>query len=120
MRGNAKAAKFPPPAINPEDHLGLVRMCVLRIRPSAVEQSDHAIEISDLFQIGVVALMKAVEDFDHDRGVEFSTYAVPVIHGAMLTAMRKAFKDRKRRDKAKISDIVGQYTLGASYLPPKL
>lgn len=119
MRGNAKLMTEPASAVNPDDHRGLVRMCVQRIKPSTIEHSDHAIEQSDLFQIGVLALMKAAQNFDIKRGVEFSTYAVPVIHGAMLTAMRKAFKDRQRRHKARISDIVGQFTLGASYLPPK-
>ncbi len=109
----------PASAVDSEDHLGLVRMCVQRITPSAIELSDHAIDRSDLFQIGVLALIVAAQNFEPERGVKFSTYAVPVIHGAMLTAMRKAFKDRQRRHKARLSDIVGQFTLGASYLPPK-
>ena len=32
----------------------------------------------DLFQIGCVGLMKAVDNFDPDREVKFSTYAVPM------------------------------------------
>lgn len=35
----------------------------------------------DLFQIGCIGLMKAVDNFDDTLNVKFSTYAVPMIIG---------------------------------------
>ena len=35
--------------------------------------------LDDLFQIGVVGLIKAIDNFDLSQGVQFSTYAVPMI-----------------------------------------
>ena len=35
----------------------------------------------DLFQIGCIGLMKAINNFDVHYGVQFSTYAVPIIMG---------------------------------------
>ena len=42
----------------------------------------------DLFQIGCVGLMKAVDNFDPDREVKFSTYAVPMIIGEIRRYLR--------------------------------
>ena len=33
----------------------------------------------DLFQVGCVGLIKAIDNFDLEQGVQFSTYAVPMI-----------------------------------------
>ena len=35
--------------------------------------------MDDLFQIGCVGLIKAMDNFDIDQNVQFSTYAVPMI-----------------------------------------
>ena len=37
--------------------------------------------LDDLFQIGVIGLLKAIDNFDFTHGVKFSTYAVPMIIG---------------------------------------
>ena len=37
--------------------------------------------MDDLFQIGCVGLVKAIDNFDIDLGVQLSTYAVPMILG---------------------------------------
>ena len=42
----------------------------------------------DLFQIGCVGLMKAVDNFDPGREVKFSTYAVPMILGEVRRYLR--------------------------------
>ena len=42
----------------------------------------------DLFQIGCVGLMKAVDNFDPGREVKFSTYAVPMIIGEIRRYLR--------------------------------
>lgn len=35
--------------------------------------------LDDLFQVGCIGLIKAIDNFDIDLGVRFSTYAVPMI-----------------------------------------
>ena len=36
--------------------------------------------MDDLFQVGCVGLIKAIDNFDLNQGVQFSTYAVPMIY----------------------------------------
>ena len=45
-------------------------------------------EAEDLFQIGVIGLMKAVDKFDLNYEVMFSTYAVPMISGEIKRYLR--------------------------------
>ncbi len=42
----------------------------------------------DLFQIGCIGLMKAIDNFDRSVGVKFSTYAVPMIMGEIRRYLR--------------------------------
>ena len=44
--------------------------------------------MDDLFQIGCVGLMKAIDNFDLSHGVKFSTYAVPLILGEIRRYLR--------------------------------
>ena len=44
--------------------------------------------LDDLFQIGCVGLIKAIENFDLSHGVMFSTYAVPMIQGEIKRYLR--------------------------------
>ncbi len=45
-------------------------------------------EMEDLFQIGSIGLMKAVDHFDLTLGLKFSTYAVPMITGEIKRFLR--------------------------------
>lgn len=45
-------------------------------------------EAEDLFQLGAMGLMKAIRDFDPERPVELSTYAVPKIAGEIRRFLR--------------------------------
>ena len=45
-------------------------------------------EFDDLYQVGMMGLLRAVRNFDADRGVCFSTYAVPVILGEIRRFLR--------------------------------
>lgn len=45
-------------------------------------------ELDDLYQLGCVGFLKAVEGFDADYGTQFSTYAVPKISGEIRRFLR--------------------------------
>lgn len=80
-----KNEAFPDTAedeITVEGNLGLVRLCAGRFK-------GKGIEYEELYSAGCVGLVKAVRSFDKDRGVRFSTYAVPVILGEI----RRLFRD---------------------------
>ena len=60
-------------------------------------------DMNDLFQIGCVGLIKAVDNFDTSFGVQFSTYAVPLISGEIRRFIRDSTSlriARSIRDKA--------------------
>ena len=62
----------------------------LRLVLSVIQRfaSNNAENIDDLFQIGCIGLMKAVDNFDLSQGVRFSTYAVPMICGEIKRFLR--------------------------------
>lgn len=45
-------------------------------------------DADDLFQVGCIGLIKAIDNFDLDVGVKFSTYAVPMIIGEIRRYLR--------------------------------
>lgn len=56
---------------------------------SIVKRFSHSRMASDdLFQIGCIGLMKAINNFDTSYGVKFSTYAVPIIMGEIKRFFR--------------------------------
>lgn len=54
-------------------------------------------DLNDLFQIGCVGLIKAVDNFDISFGVQFSTYAVPLILGEVKRFIRDSTQVRVAR-----------------------
>ncbi len=44
--------------------------------------------VDDLFQVGCIGLIKALDNFDTSHGVKFSTYAVPMIVGEIRRYLR--------------------------------
>lgn len=64
-------------------HLPLVEHLARRFR-------DRGEAHEDLVQVGTIGLIKAVDRFDLDRGVEFSTYATPTIVGEI----KRHFRDK--------------------------
>ncbi|MBE6862780.1 MAG: sigma-70 family RNA polymerase sigma factor [Ruminococcus sp.] len=64
-----------------EENLGLVHLCANKFR-------GRGIEYDELYSAGCIGLLKAVKAFDTDRGVKFSTYAVPVILGEIKRLFR--------------------------------
>lgn len=52
----------------------------LRLVLSIIQRfSGNSENVDDLFQIGCIGLMKAIDNFDITQGVKFSTYAVPAV-----------------------------------------
>lgn len=64
-----------------EENLGLVHHIVKRY-------AGRGYDSEDLFQIGCIGLIKAVDHFDTGYDVKFSTYAVPLIMGEIRRFMR--------------------------------
>ena len=61
----------------------------LRLVLSVLQRfSGRGEQIDDLFQVGCVGLIKAMENFDLSLGVQFSTYAVPMIIGEIRRYLR--------------------------------
>ena len=54
-------------------------------------------DMNDLFQIGCIGLIKAVDNFDTSFGVQFSTYAVPLILGEVRRFIRDSSEVRIAR-----------------------
>ena len=64
-------------------HLNLVRYL-------AVKFANRGETLDDLIQVGTVGLIKAIDRFDLERGVEFTTYATPTIVGEI----KRYFRDK--------------------------
>ena len=64
-----------------KENMGLIRHVVKRFL-------GRGVEAEDLFQIGAIGLVKAVDRFDLSFGVRFSTYAVPMIAGEIKRFLR--------------------------------
>lgn len=61
----------------------------LRLVLSVIQRFTHRDEnADDLFQIGCIGLIKAVDNFDLSHNVKFSTYAVPMIIGELRRYLR--------------------------------
>jgi RNA polymerase sporulation-specific sigma factor len=61
----------------------------LRLVLSVIQRFNNRGEmVDDLFQVGCIGLMKAVDNFDLSQNVRFSTYAVPMIIGEIRRYLR--------------------------------
>ena len=66
-----------------EDHLYMVDILIRRYLKKGIERDD-------LYQVGAMALISAVERFDPYKGFEFSSFATPTILGEI----KKYFRDK--------------------------
>ena len=66
-----------------DQHIGLVEFLARRFR-------NRGEPLEDLVQVGTIGLLKAIDRFDLDREVEFSTYATPTIVGEL----KRHFRDK--------------------------
>ncbi|MBR4945298.1 MAG: RNA polymerase sporulation sigma factor SigF [Peptococcaceae bacterium] len=63
--------------------------CNLRLVFNLIQRfSSRGYEMEDLFQIGTIGLIKAIDKFDTTYDVRFSTYAVPMIVGEIRRFLR--------------------------------
>lgn len=61
----------------------------LRLVLSVIQRfSNRGENLDDLFQVGCIGLMKAIDNFDTSHDVRFSTYAVPMIIGEVRRYLR--------------------------------
>ena len=86
-----------------EENLGLVHLCANRFR-------GRGIEYDDLYGAGCIGLMKAAKGFDEERGLKFSTYAVPVIIGEIKRLFRDGGAIHVSRSVRELSLKLGRLT----------
>lgn len=61
----------------------------LRLVLSVIQKfSNRGENLDDLFQVGCIGLIKAIDNFDVGQGVRFSTYGVPMIAGEIRRYLR--------------------------------
>ena len=89
-------------------HLGLVHACCNRFK-------GKGIEYEELYSAGCLGLAKAINNFDDSRGLQFSTYAFPVIMGELKRLFRDGGSVKVSRSlkelSLKISRINNEYSL---------
>lgn len=64
-----------------EENVGLIWSIVRRFK-------NRGVELEDLFQVGSIGLIKAIDKFDCSYEVQLSTYAVPMIMGEIKRFLR--------------------------------
>ena len=92
-------------------HLPLVEHCARRFRNRGEPHED-------LVQVGTIGLLKAIDRFELERGVEFSTYATPTIIGEI----KRHFRDKgwAIRVPRRLQELRMQITGATSELTQKL
>ena len=86
----------------------------LRLVLSVIKRFSSSNEnVDDLFQIGCIGLMKAIDNFDTGLNVKFSTYAVPMIMGEIRRFLRDNSSIRVSRS---IKDVAYKAIYTKEYL----
>ena len=81
----------------------------LRLVLSLVKKFNNRGEnINDIFQVGVIGLIKAIDNFDITQEVPFSTYAVPMILGEIKRYLRDNSAFRVTRSLRDLSYLISQ------------
>ena len=85
-------------------HLNLVRFLASKFK-------NRGEPLDDLLQVGTIGLIKAIDRFDPDRGLEFTTFATPTIMGEIKRHFRdKGWSVRVPRRLQELSAKVNQAT----------
>ena len=86
------------------NHLNLVRFLASKFK-------NRGEPVEDLVQVGTIGLIKAIDRFDPERGLEFTTYATPTIMGEIKRHFRdKGWSVRVPRRLQELSAKVNQVT----------
>lgn len=86
------------------NHLNLVRYLASKFL-------NRGEQLDDLIQVGTIGLIKAIDRFEPDRGLEFTTYATPTIMGEIKRHFRdKGWSVRVPRRLQELSTKVSQIT----------
>lgn len=86
------------------NHLNLVRFLASKFK-------NRGESLEDLVQVGTIGLIKAIDRFDPERGLEFTTYATPTIMGEIKRHFRdKGWSVRVPRRLQELSSKVNQAT----------
>lgn len=81
----------------------------LRLVLSIIKKFNNRGEnINDVFQVGVVGLIKAIDNFDINQPVQFSTYAVPMIIGEIKRYLRDNSAFRVTRSLRDLAYLISQ------------
>ncbi len=84
------------------NHLNLVRFLAAKFK-------NRGEPLDDLIQVGTIGLIKAIDRFEPDRGLEFTTYATPTIMGEIKRHFRdKGWSVRVPRRLQELSSKVNQ------------
>ena len=84
------------------NHLNLVRFLAAKFK-------NRGEPLEDLIQVGTIGLIKAIDRFDTERGLEFTTYATPTILGEIKRHFRdKGWSVRVSRRLQELSAKVNQ------------
>ena len=82
-----------------EENLGLVHALANRFR-------GRGIEYEELYSAGCMGLVKATKGFDEERGLRFSTYAVPLIFGEIRRFLRDDGIIKVSREEKRLSALL--------------
>jgi len=81
----------------------------LRLVLSLIKKfTNRGENINDIFQVGVIGLIKAIDNFDITQEVQFSTYAVPMILGEIKRYLRDNSAFRVTRSLRDLSYVISQ------------
>jgi RNA polymerase sigma-B factor len=87
----AELAQLPTDSAQWQDVRGrLVELHLPLVEYLARRFAGRGEPLDDLIQVGTIGLIKAVDRFDRERGVEFSTYATPTVVGEI----KRHFRDK--------------------------
>lgn len=99
-----------------KDNVGLIYMVLKRFLDRGYEQED-------LFQIGAIGLIKAIDKFDLSRDLSFSTYAVPMIIGEIRRFLRDdgmLHVSRQIKDNARKIAVAKEYFVKQNNVEPTI
>lgn len=93
----------------------------LRLVLSIIQRFNRRGEhVDDLFQVGCIGLIKAIDNFDLSQNVRFSTYAVPMIIGEIRRYLRDNNSIRVSRSIHIFFHVLGSFRLFFQFFHPFL